>query len=127
MFRTYSLASPPIVRRTLLLKYRRKFCIGNPELFLNHNTFILSLSLTLYSSQILPPPDWHVDTSAHRTIGSIFPSAERLGVEIGSCWRAVFFSILRKKSRLGVAFGNSWRCLPISLVQFWILLCLFVC
>jgi hypothetical protein len=42
-------------------------------------------------------------------IGCFFPSVERLGVEIVSCWRAVFFN-LAKKSRFGVGFGNSWRC-----------------
>jgi len=31
-------------------------------------------------------------------IWSIFPSAERLGVEIGSCWR-VFLSNLAKKKQ----------------------------
>jgi hypothetical protein len=44
-----------------------------------------------------------IDLSAHGE--SFFPSAKRLGGEIGSCWRRVF-SIFPKIKGLGESFGT---------------------
>jgi hypothetical protein len=41
--------------------------------------------------------------------GSIFPSAKKLGGEIVSCWRCIFFNLV-KNHGLRDCFGNSWRC-----------------
>lgn len=109
-----------------LLKYRKQFCIRSHELFLNYSKpflYFVSLSYTLYIC-IRNPVLLFLITSftsrlTHRhlssyfcTVRSIFPIAERLRVQIETCWRTVFFSlqILLNKSRLGVGCGNSWRC-----------------
>jgi hypothetical protein len=107
-------------------KYKRQFCIRNPELSLNHfYTFFLSLYTFFLSCTFVEPyptfcssphpstfklPEGYVCVYI-RAIRPILPSVKRLEVEIGSCWRVVFFKKnLIQKSRLGVGFRKSWRC-----------------
>jgi hypothetical protein len=87
---------------------------------LHPTTFILSFSLVYLHWEPCPSPrsSPRPFTSRlanrytrlyFRAVRSIFPNAERLGVEIRSYWRVFFFN-LAKKTRLGVGFGKSWRC-----------------
>jgi hypothetical protein len=95
------------------LEYKGQFCIRNCGLFLNHSihfyticlsyTFALGvLFYSLFFSHVLRPSDWYF-----WVIGLIFPSVERLGVEICNCWRAAFFLSSPKNQRSEIGFGNS--------------------